>query len=463
MASSQGTQRKQKISKETCPQENRVKLDGNVGGPSAPSAQTKAPPHEGTHSDLMEQILSRNNMLRALEKLERKKKKAAGIDGMTVEQLRPFLQENWGEIRRQLSGETYMPSPVRRVELQKPDGGKRLLGIPTVLDRLIQQAILQVLTPIFDPEFSEESYGFRPGRSAHGAVRKAREYIKEGYRWVVDIDLEKFFDRVNHDKLMARVARKVGDRRVLRLIRKYLNSGVLLNGVVVTDEEGVSQGGPLSPLLANIMLDDLDKELSRRGHRFVRYADAANIYVRSKRAGERVMQNVTRFLQEELKLKVNEAKSAVDRPWKRKFLGFSYLAGKESRIRISPKSIKRFKDLVRVITSRTRSKSLKDRLEELNSYLVGWLGYYALTEAPSILKGLDSWIRSRLRMCLWKQWKRPSARIRNLRALGIQYQNAYEVGNSRKGYWRMAHCPQMHKALDNAYWQRQELIGLSKR
>lgn len=427
------------------------------------SARTKTSTPEVNHSNLLEQILSRDNMSRALAKIEHRKKKAAGIDGMTVEQLRPFLQNNWEEIRRQLYGETYRPSPVKRVELQKPDGGIRLLGIPTVPDRLIQQAILLVLTPIFDPDFSEESYGFRPGRSAHGAVRKARECIKEGYRWVVDIDLAQFFDRVNHDKLMARIARKVDDRRVLRLIRKYLDAGVLLNGVLVTNEEGVPQGGPLSPLLANIMLDDLDKELSRRGHRFVRYADDGNIYVRSKRAGERVMQNVTRFLQEKLKLQVNEVKSAVDRPWKRKFLGFSFLTGKESRICISPKSMKRFRERIREITSRSRSVSMKDRLKKLNEYLVGWLGYYALNEAPSILKHMDSWIRSRLRMCFWKQWKRPSARTRNLRALGIQHQKAYEVGNSRKGYWRMAHCPQMHKALGNAYWQNQELISLSKR
>lgn len=274
LASSQDTRRKQKISNETYLSENRVKLDGKIEGLSVPSARTKTLSHEEHHNKLLERILSNANVIKALEKIERKKKKAAGIDGMTVEQIRPFLQENWGEIRRQLYEGIYMPSPVKRGgEIQKPDGGVRLLGIPTVLDRFIQQAILLVLNPIFDPEFSDESYGFRPGRSAHGAVRKAREYIKEGCRWVVDIDLAQFFDKVNHDKLMARVARKIYDRRVLRLIRKYLDSGVLLNGVVVAGEEGVPQGGPLSPLLANIMLDDLDKELSRRGHRFVRYAD----------------------------------------------------------------------------------------------------------------------------------------------------------------------------------------------
>lgn len=427
------------------------------------SARTKTSFPEGTRNNLLEQILSKDNMYLALKKVERKKKKAAGIDGMTVEQLRPFLTKNWEEIRSQLYAETYIPSPVRRVEIQKPDGGTRLLGIPTVLDRLIQQAILLVLSPIFDPEFSKDSYGFRPGRSTHDAVRKAREYIKEGYRWVVDLDLAKFFDRVNHDKLMARVARKIKDRKVLRLIRRYLESGVLLNGVVVADEEGVPQGGPLSPLLANIMLDDLDKELSRRGHRFVRYADDSNIYVRSKRAGERVMKSVRTYLQEELKLQVNETKSAVDRPWKRKFLGFTYLTGKESRIRISPKSIKRMKDKVREITSRTRSQSMKERLDKLNKYLIGWLGHYALAEVPTTLKDLDKWIRCRLRMCLWKQWKRPKARIRNLRALGIEHQKAYEVGNSRKGYWRMAHSPQMNKALGIAYWQSKELVSLSKR
>ena len=306
-------------------------------------AQPEAESRRAKDVALLEQVLERNNMLRALQRVERNGG-APGIDGMRTEELRAYLKENWPRHRTELLEGTYEPKPVRRVEIPKPDGGVRLLGIPTVLDRLIQQALLQRLTPIYEAEFSASSYGFRPGRSAHDAVKAAQGYIREGYSWVVDMDLEKFFDRVNHDKLMARVARKVADPRVLRLIRRYLESGVMLNGVVVSTEEGTPQGGPLSPLLANVMLHDLDRELERRGHRFARYADDCNIYVKSRRAGERVMKSVRRFLEERLSLKVNEAKSAVDRPWKRKFLGFSFLPGKAARIRVAPLSLKRAKE-----------------------------------------------------------------------------------------------------------------------
>ncbi len=293
-----------------------------------------------------------------------------------------------------------------------------MLGIPTVVDRLIQQALLQGLTPVFDPTFSESSYGFRPGRKAHDAVKRARQYVEEGYTWVVDIDLEKFFDRVNHDKLMARVARQVEDKRVLRLIRAYLNAGVMVNGVVMVNEEGTPQGGPLSPLLANIMLDDLDKELERRGHRFVRYADDSNIYVRSRRAGERVMVGVRQFLQERLKLKVNESKSAVDRPWRLKFLGFSmYRLQGKTGIRIAPESLKRLKDRIRELTSRSRSQSLRMRIKALNEYLMGWVGYYSLADAQTVLEAIDQWLRRRMRMVVWKQWKRYRTRLRELRAM----------------------------------------------
>ena len=405
-------------------------------------------PSSGTEMSLLEKMLERGNMLEALRRVE-SNKGAPGVDGVTVAELRSYVKTHWAEIRQQLLEGTYKPQPVRRVEIPKPGGGVRGLGIPTVMDRLIQQALLQVLNPIFDPGFSENSFGFRPGRSAHDALRRAQEHIRAGYRWAVDLDLAKFFDRVNHDMLMARVARKVRDKRVLRLIRAYLEAGVMINGVAVRNEEGTPQGGPLSPLLANIMLDDFDKELERRGHRFARYADDCNVYVRSKRAGERVMASLTRYLEETLKLKVNQEKSAVDRPWRLKFLGYSFLADEDATLRLAPKTVERFKERIRELTSRSRSMSIQERIRKVNAYILGWVAYYRLAAMKTHCMRFDEWIRRRVRMCIWKQWKRVRTRYRELRALGIAEEVVHMTANSRRGPWFMARI--LNGILDRVY------------
>jgi len=401
-------------------------------------------------------------MLLALQRVE-KNKGSHGVDMMPVQNLRQHIVENWISIKEAILKGTYEPMPVRRVEIPKPDGGVRLLGIPTVTDRLIQQAIAQVLSRIYDPMFSEHSYGFRSNRSAHDAVRKAKGYIRDGYRWVVDMDLEKFFDRVNHDRLMSTLAKTIKEKPLLKLIRKYLQAGVMINGVISRTEEGTPQGGPLSPLLSNIVLDELDKELEKRGHKFVRYADDCNIYVKSKRAGERTMASVKRFIEGKLRLKVNEKKSAVDRPWKRKFLGFSFTPSKEPKVRIAKQSLKRMKKKVREITSRKIPYPMEYRIKKLNQYLLGWCGYFALADTKSIFEDLDGWIRRRLRMCLWKNWKTSKTRIRNLIKLGVPEWKAYEWGNSRKGYWRISKSPILHRTLGNSYWSNQGLKSLQKR
>lgn len=382
---------------------------------------------------------------------------------MPVQTLRQHILENWETIKSQILNGTYEPQPVRRVEIPKPDGGVRLLGIPTVTDRLIQQAISQILSKEYDPTFSDHSYGFRPNRSAHDAVRKAKGYLKEGYRWVIDMDLEKFFDKVNHDRLMGTLAKRISDKPLLKLIRKYLQAGVMINGVISSTEEGTPQGGPLSPLLSNIVLDELDKELEKRGHKFVRYADDCNIYVKTERAGLRVMASVQRFIEGKLRLKVNEKKSAVDRPWNRKFLGFSFTNHKEPKVRIAKLSLVRMKKKIREITSRKMPYSIEYRIEKLNQYLIGWCGYFALADTPSIFKALDGWIKRRLRMCLWKNWKNPRTRVRNLIRLKVPYGKAYEWGNTRKGYWRISKSPILHRTLGNSYWESQGLKSLQVR
>ena len=410
----------------------------------------------------MERLLSRENLLSALKRVE-KNKGSHGVDEMPVKSLRVHLLQNWQEIRNSIKNGTYEPMPVRRVEIPKPNGGVRLLGIPTVTDRLIQQAIAQVLTPIYDPTFSEHSYGFRPRRRAHDAVRKARAYIEEGYRWVLDMDLEKFFDKVNHDMLMGLLANRVKDKTILKLIRKYLESGIMINGVEIISEEGVPQGGPLSPLLSNIMLDELDKELEKRGHKFVRYADDCNIYVKTKKAGLRVKSSITTFIEKKLKLKVNEEKSAVDRPWKRKFLGFSFTSNRIPKIRIAKESIKRAKSRIKELTSRSKPIPMDMRIEKINEYLVGWCGYFALADTPTPFKQLDETVRRRLRMCLWKQWKLPKTKIKRLISLGVPKEKAYEWGNSRKKYWRISNSPILHTTLNNSFWRNQKLKSLLDR
>jgi group II intron reverse transcriptase/maturase len=411
---------------------------------------------------MMERILARPNLLQAIKRVE-KNKGSHGIDQMTTKDLRMHLTENWTAIVDSLRSGTYQPKPVRRVEIPKPGGGIRKLGIPTVTDRFIQQAIAQQLTVIFDPTFSEFSYGFRPNRRAHTAVKQARAYIKEGYRWVVDMDLEKFFDKVNHDRLMAKLAAKIEDKAVLRLIRRFLQAGVMEAGLVRPVTEGAPQGGPLSPLLSNIVLDELDKELEKRSHKFVRYADDFHIFVKSKRAGERVMESITAFIEGKLRLKVNREKSAVDRPWKRKLLGFSFTSNKKPKIRLAKQSIKRFKSRIRELTSRKQRIAMEQRIDKLNSYLNGWLGYYQLIDTPSKLKELESWLHRRLRMIRWKEWKLPKTKVRKLISFGISPHKAYQWGNSRKAYWRIAKSPILHKTLGTAYWASLGLKSISKR
>lgn len=446
--------------------EVEVELQGKQGAPSNNLVLTKREREDNVFEDtnnLLDRVLMKENMKLALKRVVANKG-SHGVDKMRVDELQPFLKENWLTIKQKLLEGTYNPSPVRRVEIPKPDGGVRLLGIPTVLDRLIQQAIAQELNKVYDPTFSESSYGFRPNKSAKDAILKAKKYINEGHRWVVDIDLEKFFDKVNHDILMNRLSRKIKDKRVLKLIRKYLQSGVLINGCKVCNEEGTPQGGPLSPLLANIMLDEVDKELDKRGHKFCRFADDCNVYVKSKKAGLRLMKNLKNIIEKKLKLRVNESKSAVDLVSKRKFLGFSFYFSKDGvQIRIHQKSYNRFKEKIRKVTNRNSGISMEYRLKKLNEVTVGWVNYFCIAKAKANIKTLEEWIRRRLRACIWKQWKRIKTKFVNLKKLGINDAKAFQFANTRKGYWRISNSPILNTTINNNYLETLGYKSILKR
>jgi RNA-directed DNA polymerase len=411
---------------------------------------------------LMAEVCERENLKEALRRVKANRG-SAGVDGMTIDGITDYLKQHWSAIRAQLLSGTYEPQPVRRVEIPKPDGvGIRKLGIPTVLDRFIQQAVMQVLQRRWDPTFSKYSYGFRPGRSAHQAVAQAQRYIAAGYNWTVDLDLEKFFDRVNHDKLMGQVAKRVADKRLLKLLRAFLNAGVMENGLVSPSIDGTPQGGPLSPLLSNLVLDELDRELERRGHRFVRYADDCNVYVRSERAGQRVMESITHFITQKLKLKVNEAKSAVARPQQRKFLGFSFTVGPEVKRIIASRALNQFKQRIRDITRRAKSVSIETTMAELALFMRGWRGYFGFCQTPEVLDYLTRWVRLRLRAALWRQWKTPRRRRAALLALGVHQRLASNTAGSGRGAWYLARAKALSVGLSNAYFKSLGLPSLTE-
>jgi RNA-directed DNA polymerase len=443
--------------------ERRTKVGSGTAEGTSCARQTLPAFNEPTEHSVtvtMEEVLSRSNMLQAFNRVV-SNKGAAGVDGMTVDELWAYCQQHWERHREELFSGTYRPSPVRKVEIPKPGGkGMRMLGIPTVLDRLIQQALLQVLTKLYDPMFSDSSFGFRPGRSTHQALDRAKEHIASGHRWVVDMDLEKFFDRVNHDILMSRLARQIKDKRILKLIRLYLQAGIMEGGVVSPRSEGTPQGGPLSPLLSNVLLDELDKELERRGHKFVRYADDCNIYVRSRRAGERVLDGVERFLREKLRLIVNRAKSAVDRPWNRKFLGYTFTHHHQPKFKVSPESVKRFKGRLREELRKARGRNVRTVLAKLQPVLIGWVSYYRKSEVKKTFEELDQWLRRKLRAIYWRQWKRRHKRARELIRLGIDRVRAWVSVSNGHGPWWNAGASHMNQALPTRYFTQLGLISL---
>lgn len=390
-------------------------------------------------------------------------KGAGGVDGIEIEGFKTQLDGTWNAVKTAILGGRYQPEAVRRVEIPKPNGGIRLLGIPTLMDRLIQQAIGQELVKLYDESFSESSYGFRPGKSAHQAVVQAKEYVNAGYSHVVDLDLDQFFDRVNHDYLMNLLSQRIEDKRVLKLIHRYLRAGVMKDGIVKANTTGMPQGGPLSPILSNILLDVLDKELENRGHRFIRYADDCSVYVKTKRAGERVMVSISKFIEKELKLKVNEVKSAVTRPWKTKLLGYSFYSAKgEKRLKIAKESISKYKDKIREITSRSKPFAMYRRYELLRQLNVGWYNYFHLNEARSVIEELDEWVRRRIRLCYWKQWPRVKTRIKELEKMGVPSWKVYQWGNTRKGYWRIANSPILKTTLNKTFLQNEGYLSLTE-
>lgn len=450
MEDSNQAQRQQKTSNEDYLSEIRLETEIAQIVPSADEASfTGKAKYRDDTENLLDRIVHRDNMNEAVKRVI-KNKGSHGIDGMQVDELRPYLMEHGKDLVEMIIKGSYKPNPVKRVMIPKPDGSKRALGIPTVVDRVVQQAIHQELSKVFEPKFSNNSFGFRPGKSAHMALQQAKTYINEGYKYVCDIDLEKFFDRVNHDKLMYLISKEVTDKRLLKLIRAYLSAGIMDNGVKVKSLEGTPQGGPLSPLLSNIMLNELDKELERRGHKFCRYADDCNIYVKSKRAGQRVMESIKRFIEGDLKLKVNGLKSAVDSPIRRKFLGYSFFYTKSGiDFRVHKKSIDKLKDKIRKITNRNISMNFEYRVAKLLEVTRGWVIYFKMAKMKKLMEQLDQWIRRRLRACIWKTWKRIKTRAINLMKLGLPNSKSWEFANTRKGYWRISNSPILSRTITN--------------
>ena len=449
------------LHKEGFIRESKVELEDNGKAPSISLTSDKKQDNKDVYtSSLLEKILHRDNMNEAFKKVV-KNKGSHGIDGLTTDELLSYLKENGANIRQTLFDGTYAPLPVRRVEIPKDNGKKRQLGIPTVVDRVVQQSIAQVLSPIFEKKFSDNSFGFRPNRSAHDALKRSQEYMNEGYTWLVDIDLASYFDTVNHDMLIGLIYKEIKDIRVITLIRKYLNAGVMINGVVNTTTLGVPQGGNLSPLLSNIMLNELDKELTKRGLKFVRYADDSNIYVKSKKAADRVMQSITRYIEQDLKLRVNTDKSKVGKPWKCKFLGYSFYPSKDGiKMRAHEKSIHKFKEKLKLLTGRSKIGNIESTYKKIKQLVVGWINYFKMADMKSWMRNIDEWLRRRIRMCYWKQWKKVSTKFKNLQKLGISKQKAWEFANTRKSYWRIAKSPILQRSITNARLEKAGLVSL---